>query len=116
MFFFFFENKSPTNSFFFAFLQIDFRLLVKEMKSPIGGIQVRDRPYYTSQTQWTTFRNCFIGSEAVDWLVKKNDLHEREPAILIFQHLLSQGVIQHVSENNMQFEDNDQFYRFVERE
>lgn len=89
------------------------RTLVSEMRDSRSGIDCRERVYYTTPTHFTRYQNAFIGSEAVDWLVKRLELDERTPAVDILNDLEQAGIIKHVM-GTMRFEDGPQFYRFLD--
>jgi len=58
-------------------------------------------------------KRCFIGSEAIDWLVKITPLvHSRFHAIAMLQALLEEGVISQVNSSECEFKDKDILYRF----
>lgn len=78
--------------------------LVTAMRSP-EGLDIRDRRY-----RLNIYPLCFIGSEAVDWLVNHKNC-PREEAIEIGQILLEQGIIHHVLDQHP-FKDGLFFYRF----
>lgn len=44
----------------------------------MGGVDIKDRIYRAR-----TYRMCFVGQEAVDWLVKALRLDSREEAVLL---------------------------------
>jgi len=71
----------------------------------VTGVEVSDRWY-----RQNLYPACFIGSEAVAWLVQTQNC-TREEAIYLGQILLDQGIIQHVSED-YPFRDGYVFYRF----
>jgi potassium efflux system protein len=73
-----------------------------------AGIEVSDRWY-----RQNLYPACFIGSEAVAWLVQTQNC-TREEAIHLGQILLDQGIIQHVSDD-YPFRDGYVFYRFQEK-
>ncbi|KAG7980931.1 hypothetical protein I3843_05G207500 [Carya illinoinensis] len=79
-------------------------LLVRKMKEVII---VKDRFY-----KMRRFTNCFIGSEAVDFLSEDQYL-EREEAIEFGRKLASTFFFQHVLEENL-FEDGNHLYRFLD--
>ncbi|XP_068744447.1 rap guanine nucleotide exchange factor 4-like isoform X2 [Montipora capricornis] len=59
-------------------------------------------------------KRCFIGSEAVDWLVKITPLvHGRFHVISMLQALLEEGVITNVNSFECEFKDKDILYRFA---
>ncbi|KAK8642816.1 hypothetical protein V6N13_012148 [Hibiscus sabdariffa] len=78
-------------------------LIVQKMKETIV---VKDRLY-----KMRRFTNCFLGSEAVDFLSEDQYL-EREEAIEFGQKLASELFFRHVLDENL-FEDGDHLYRFL---
>jgi EAL domain-containing protein (putative c-di-GMP-specific phosphodiesterase class I) len=75
------------------------------MRTP-GGLDVRDRMFHLR-----TYDACFVGREAVDWLVQHQRL-SRSEAVRLGQHLVALGLISHVvSEHD--FEDAELFYRLT---
>ncbi|KAK8930619.1 hypothetical protein KSP39_PZI016612 [Platanthera zijinensis] len=79
-------------------------LLVRKMK---GSIVVKERFY-----KMRMFSNCFIASEAVDFLAEDQYL-EREEAVELGRKLASQHFFRHVLDENI-FEDGSYLYRFLE--
>ncbi|KAG0430805.1 hypothetical protein HPB47_022370, partial [Ixodes persulcatus] len=75
---------------------------------------VRDRKYHTRH-----FRRCMVGTEMVDWLLQVPPTHmrlnSRAQAAGMWQVLLEEGVIKHVTHEH-QFKDKYLFYRFREDE
>jgi potassium-dependent mechanosensitive channel len=69
------------------------------------GVDVRDRRH-----RLTVFARCFIGSEAVDWIVEHEDLSRGE-ATALGQRLLERGLFRHVRDEH-DFRDGHFFYRF----
>ncbi|XP_013606225.1 PREDICTED: uncharacterized protein LOC106313050 isoform X2 [Brassica oleracea var. oleracea] len=78
-------------------------LIVQKMKLCI----VKDRFYKLRK-----FKNCFSGSDAVDFLSSDQCL-ERDEAIEVARKLASQLFFQHVLEENL-FEDGNHLYRFLD--
>ncbi|KAK8552237.1 hypothetical protein V6N13_120649 [Hibiscus sabdariffa] len=78
-------------------------LIVQKMKETIV---VKDRLY-----KMRRFTNCFLGSEAVDFLSEDQYL-EREEAVEYGQKLASEHFFRHVLDENL-FEDGDHLYRFL---
>ncbi|KAF8114645.1 hypothetical protein N665_0035s0024 [Sinapis alba] len=78
-------------------------LIVRKMKPCI----VKDRFYKLRR-----FKNCFSGSDAVDFLSSDQCL-ERDEAIEVARKLASQLFFQHVLEENL-FEDGNHLYRFLD--
>ncbi|ELS03357.1 small-conductance mechanosensitive channel [Xenococcus sp. PCC 7305] len=82
----------------------DLEELVAQMRST-DGLNIRDRDYYLN-----FYSACFIGSEAVDWLVHKHH-YNRDEAVEIGQIMLEKGIIHHVTDEHS-FKDAYLFYRF----
>ena len=82
----------------------DLEKLIAEMRSA-NGLKISDRNYYLN-----FYPACFVGLEAVDWLVNKQN-YKREEAIEIGQILLEKGIIHHVTDEHP-FKDAYLFYRF----
>ncbi|MEB3360204.1 MAG: mechanosensitive ion channel domain-containing protein [Synechococcales bacterium] len=82
----------------------DVQTLMEEMRGP-QGVEIRDRRYGLR-----LFPRCFIGSEAVSWLVQTQNT-TREEAVRIGQQLIERCVIHHVTDEHS-FKDEYLFYRF----
>lgn len=78
--------------------------LVERMRAP-GGLDIRDRRHL-----FTTYPKCFVGSEAVEWMMRCV-LVSREEAVRLGRTLLQRGVIHHVLDEHG-FKDERLFYRF----
>ncbi|XP_052189617.1 uncharacterized protein LOC127799538 isoform X2 [Diospyros lotus] len=90
-----------------TFAEIDEQaVIVRRMKE---SITVRDRFY-----KMRRFTNCFLGSEAVDFISEDQYL-EREEAIEFGRKLASKLFFQHVLEENI-FEDGNHLYRFLDHD
>ncbi|MGD1950888.1 MAG: hypothetical protein ACFB14_14740 [Leptolyngbyaceae cyanobacterium] len=70
-----------------------------------GGLMIKDRRY-----KLKVYSKCFVGSEAVDWLVKNLDISQQE-AVCIGKRLLYRGIVHHVLDEQ-DFKDDYLFYRF----
>ncbi|XVE95372.1 hypothetical protein REPUB_Repub02eG0091300 [Reevesia pubescens] len=81
-------------------------LIVQKMKATIV---VKDRFY-----KMRRFTNCFLGSEAVDFLSEDQYL-EREEAVEFGRKLASDLFFQHVLDENI-FEDGNHLYRFLDHD
>jgi len=88
-----------------------FENFIKEMRGLESGVPIKDRKHYISASQFSTFHKCFVGTEAVDWLMNKMGLQEREHAVKLGNKMLEAGVIHHVLDK-LPFLDSDDFYRF----
>jgi hypothetical protein len=83
---------------------IDLKQLTAAMGEE-GGVAIKNR-----QFRLKTYPNCFVGSEAVDWLVTYLRV-SREDAVRVGQRLVSENWIQHVAKESV-FQDDFFFYRF----
>jgi small-conductance mechanosensitive channel len=80
--------------------------LLDRLRGP-GGVPIRDRRHLL-----TTHPSCFVGREAVDWLVRSEGVSRAE-AVALGQRLVDLGVIHHVLDEHG-FRDGHFFYRFRE--
>jgi len=74
-----------------------------------NGVSIKDRRF-----QFKVFKNVFLGSEAVEWLMS-NERATREEAILMGELMLQQGIIHHIFHEH-HFKDEPLFYRFYNDE
>ncbi|KAK4801493.1 hypothetical protein SAY86_021980 [Trapa natans] len=81
-------------------------IIVKKMKE---SVIVKDRFY---KMRW--FTNCFVGSEAVDFISEDQYL-EREEAVEFGRGLASKLFFHHILDENV-FEDGNHFYRFLDHD
>lgn len=84
--------------------EIDLEELVGQMRN-VGGIRIEDRRY-----KLKTYSRCFVGSEAVVWLMRNLKLSKQD-AIRLGQRLIDAKWIHHVVDDHP-FEDDYLFYRF----
>jgi len=87
-----------------SWADIDLEDLVRRMRGP-EGVAVQDRKHLLR-----SYPSCFIGSEAVDWLVRSEGL-ARGDATALGELLVERGAIRHVLDEHG-FEDAGYFYRF----
>ncbi len=80
-------------------------LVLRQLKSK-GGVAVKDRTYLSK-----LYPQCFVGSEAVDWLCKFHKV-KRHDAEIILNRLQNQDTIEHVTHEHP-VRDGNFFYRFV---
>ncbi len=78
--------------------------LIKEMQGK-NGVEIKNRRF-----RLKSYPDCFIGSEAVDWLMKTQKINQEE-ALLLGQHLLKYGLIHHVHQDH-DFKNEFLFYQF----
>jgi small-conductance mechanosensitive channel len=83
---------------------LDIESLVAEMRGP-AGLAIEDRRHLLS-----VYPRCFVGSEAVVWLMRAHDL-TREEAIRLGQSLIQRGIFHHVLDEHP-FRDGNFYYRF----
>lgn len=88
--------------------EIEIQELVAQMRSS-DGLDIRDRRFGLQ-----VYTHCFVGSEAVKWLMHQQ-LASREEAIKLGQVLVERGLIHHVTDEHT-FKDSHLFYRFFEDE
>lgn len=69
------------------------------------GLEIKDRWY-----RQNLYPACFIGAEAVDWLMKTRNCQKNE-ALVLGQLLCDRSLIHHVSDD-LPFMDGYHFYRF----
>ena len=87
---------------------IDLNDLLARFRSP-RGVPIKDRTYHG-----ITFPMCFVGAEAVDWLINVAGLSLNE-AMTLGQRLIDLSIIHHVVDEHP-FKDGQFFYRFYEDE
>ncbi|MGB3405527.1 MAG: mechanosensitive ion channel domain-containing protein [Microcoleaceae cyanobacterium] len=98
------ENQTPSVEELTIREEYDWDKIVTAMRGE-NGVSIEDRWF-----QLKVFPNVFIGSDAVDWLMKY-EKSTREEAIIMGQLMLQQGIIHHVLDEH-DFEDEPLFYRF----
>lgn len=74
-----------------------------------GNVDVRDRKHLLIK-----YKTCFIGNEAVDWLIKTKHVKSRDEGVKLGNCLFKMGVFLHVRDDH-KFEDAHLFYRFADR-
>jgi hypothetical protein len=97
------SNNSPSKG---NAQRISIRQLASQMHSE-QGVEIKTRRH-----KLMLFQRCFLGNEAVDWMVSQVKV-SREDAIALGQKMLDKGIFQHVA-NEHQFKDEPLFYRFNE--
>jgi len=84
--------------------QLDLGAIERGLRSP-QGVAIADRAYLG-----TTYERCFVGSEAVEWIMQRQRLSRGE-AEDVGQGLLELGVLRHVVDEHG-FVDEGYLYRF----
>ena len=72
-----------------------------------GGLDLGNRHFHLR-----TYAHCFVGSEAVDWLITNEGL-SRAQAVRVGRQLMALGLIRHVLDEH-DFDDGRLFYRLVD--
>lgn len=88
--------------------RISLRQLCLEMRSE-NGVEIKTR-----RQKLKLFQRCFVGNEAVDWIVNKTKL-SREDAVSLGQKMIDKGLFHHVLDEH-KFKDEELLYRFHEDE
>eukprot|EP00181_Compsopogon_caeruleus_P000307 CAMPEP_0184689220 /NCGR_PEP_ID=MMETSP0312-20130426/30535_1 /TAXON_ID=31354 /ORGANISM="Compsopogon coeruleus, Strain SAG 36.94" /LENGTH=774 /DNA_ID=CAMNT_0027146547 /DNA_START=629 /DNA_END=2954 /DNA_ORIENTATION=- len=70
------------------------------------GITVEDRVYW-----FRTYHTCFIGKEAVEWMVRNHYALTEEDAVRLGNAMMQAGIIHHVLREHL-FENSSLLYRF----
>jgi len=83
---------------------IEIKKVIEKMRN-IGGVKIKNRRY-----NLRIYPNCFIGSEAVEWIVENLNL-STEQAIKLGQRLIDENFIHHVLDRH-DFQNEYLFYRF----
>jgi small-conductance mechanosensitive channel len=78
--------------------------LVERMRGP-AGVPIADRRH-----RFRVYPRCFVGSDAVAWLVRHADLR-RDQAVAVGQLLVERNLLHHVLDEHT-FHDDALFYRF----
>jgi len=76
-----------------------------------AGVEVKERKY-----RLKSYPNCFIGQEAVDWMLVNLPIRDREEAVQLGNKLLAAGYVKHAVDANKIFKDGDHYYYFEEGE
>ena len=66
---------------------------------------VADRPHHLR-----VYEQCFVGAEAVEWLVRAGEAESAEAAVALGNRMLRERIIYHVL-NEHPFENSHLFYR-----
>ncbi|MEM8641946.1 MAG: mechanosensitive ion channel domain-containing protein [Cyanobacteria bacterium P01_G01_bin.54] len=99
-----FLDVAPEMSSIEQFSSRDIEQLVAAMRGS-EGITIEERRY-----RFNVYPRCFIGSEAVTWLMQHHDCC-RDSAVAIGRMLGDRGIIHHITDDHP-FEDAYLFYRF----
>lgn len=70
----------------------ELRILLHEEEPPL----IKDRRFHLR-----TYQKCFVGSDMVDWLLKKGEVESREEAVAMMQKLIDYGVVHHGKQSSL---------------
>lgn len=82
--------------------------LRSDMRNGSDPLEVKDRWY-----RLTKYRNVFVASEFVDWIVRHHNI-SRSQATLLGRKMLLEGNIRHVTGVEKDFEDDYLFFNWVD--
>eukprot|EP00761_Pharyngomonas_kirbyi_P007412 gb/GECH01007422.1/.p1 GENE.gb/GECH01007422.1/~~gb/GECH01007422.1/.p1 ORF type:complete len:261 (+),score=45.28 gb/GECH01007422.1/:1-783(+) len=87
----------------------DLGKLVSKIRDKDTGFSIADRRWHLRK-----YPNCFVASEAVDWMIGHKHASSREEAVSILQILHDHGVFYHAANlrRRTKFEDEYLFYTF----
>ena len=74
------------------------------------GVAIRDRSYHGK-----IYFNCFLGKDAVTWLVESDACESREEACVLGSAMVTAGYFHHVVDDHV-LKDGHLFYRFYQDE
>ena len=86
--------------------RISIRQIASQMRSE-QGVEIKTRRH-----KLKLYQRCFLGNEAVDWLIEKAKV-SRPDALKLGQKMLDKGIFRHVTDDH-HFKDESMFYRFNE--
>ncbi|PRP81101.1 RapGAP/RanGAP domain-containing protein [Planoprotostelium fungivorum] len=89
---------------------VDFNLVAR-MKEEKGGVPVKDR-----KQMLTNYKRTFSGKDAVQWLISTKESSTREEAVALWQNLLSEGIIWHITREHGFMDDSNMYYQFSTKE
>ena len=83
-------------------------VLLSKAKQLEESLKIKDREYESK-----TYKNCFVGNECVDLMIKLNFAKNEQHAVQFGNILIENDIIESV-ENQNEFKNEEIFYRFVE--
>jgi Beige/BEACH domain/Neurobeachin beta propeller domain/Domain found in Dishevelled, Egl-10, and Pleckstrin (DEP)/PH domain associated with Beige/BEACH len=82
-------------------------LIVRLLADKDVGLDIKTRRH-----RLVSHQNCFVGSEAVSWMVRRLRLRSRAEAVAIGQLLVLRGIVRHVNDE-YGFKDKGALYRIA---
>jgi hypothetical protein len=81
--------------------------LARKLANPDSGVDVKDR------RQWLKMHpSCFVGKEAILWLVEHKESQNRTEALTLMRHVVRHKWVSPITFGT-DFEDNESLYRFT---
>ena len=102
------ETKTERQSSSKNLERISLRQLALQMRDK-NGITIKARRH-----KLKLYHHCFLGNEAVDWIVEKLKI-SRTDAVKLGQKMIEKKIFHHIVDEH-QFKDEPLFYRFYEDE
>ncbi len=102
------ETQEKTSSSSLNLDRISLKQLTLQMRGD-NGLKIKTRRY-----KLKLYHHCFLGNEAVDWIVAQLKI-SRQAAIKLGQKMSDKKIFHHVLDEH-QFKDEAIFYRFYEDE
>jgi len=72
------------------------------------GVEIKDRIYH-----FKTYNSCFLGSDAVQWMIDNDVAKTVEDALLVGQQMMDDRLLYHVTRDS-KFVNEKKFFRFTE--
>jgi len=85
---------------------------VIQMKNPESGLELKTRKGIDKNGDEVLYHSCFVGAEAVDWMMNMLNIKKRTDGMKLLQKLLDQGVFKHVEGGNLLEDSSESFYTF----
>jgi hypothetical protein len=98
-----FDNEADENMVLVDWQELPLDDVRLQLQSTTGGVRVGERSW-----RLRTYKNVFVGNEAVDWLVERYPV-SRDSAVLLFRELQGQGWLRHVKSEH-DFKDDHLFF------
>eukprot|EP00039_Didymoeca_costata_P029903 m.26961 g.26961 ORF g.26961 m.26961 type:complete len:415 (-) comp7849_c1_seq1:123-1367(-) len=71
------------------------------------GVEVKDRKRHLK-----TYKTCFVGRDAVKWMIKENIADSELKAVNICNQMVKEELLRHVTRANKMFENTKELYRW----
>jgi len=85
----------------------NYERLIEEMSDGNTGVRIKDRRYH-----FRVYKKCFLGNEAVDWLMNNKKANTVEESVEILRCVMEEGLMEHVQFDHLP-KNEKLFYRFV---